>query len=161
MFYKFATDFSLWEHAIYIFMTLSHKIEDFEIIFFVHVCTKPKKKLYENPRLSQYIYIDFSWNSIHKCNENEWMRMSEKRMSGIWITAQKMKFFINDLFSKFDQIRSFLRIWSHLLKKSLTENFIFCAVNIVRLKLQPAEELYNCTYALGRDLYFHILQVIL
>ena len=72
-----------------------------------------------------------------------------------------MKFFINDLFSKFDQIRSFLRIWSHLLKKSLTENFIFCAVNIVRLKLQPAEELYNCTYALGRDLYFHILQVIL
>ena len=30
--------------------------------------------------------------------------------------------------SKCDQIRSFLRIWSHLLKKSLTENFIFCAV---------------------------------
>ena len=44
MFYKFATDFSLWEHAIYIFMTLSRKIEDFKIIFIVHVCTKPKKK---------------------------------------------------------------------------------------------------------------------
>ena len=29
---------------------------------------------------------------------------------------------------KCDQIRSFLRIWSHLLKKSLMENFIFCAV---------------------------------
>ena len=27
-----------------------------------------------------------------------------------------------------DQIRSFLRIWSHLMKKSLMENFIFCAV---------------------------------
>ena len=25
-------------------------------------------------------------------------------------------------------IRSFLQIWSHLLKKSLLENFIFCAV---------------------------------
>ena len=25
-----------------------------------------------------------------------------------------------------DQIRSFLRIWSHLLRKSLMENFIFC-----------------------------------
>ena len=25
-------------------------------------------------------------------------------------------------------MRSFLRIWSHLLKKSLMENFIFCAV---------------------------------
>ena len=40
-------------------------------------------------------------------------------------TAQKMKFSIKDFFSKWDQIRSFLRIWSHLLKKSLMENFIF------------------------------------
>ena len=40
-------------------------------------------------------------------------------------TAQKMKFFIEDFFSKCDQIRSFLRIWSHLLKKSLMENFSF------------------------------------
>ena len=39
-----------------------------------------------------------------------------------------MKFSIRDFFSKCDQIRSFLRIWSHLLKKSLMENFIFCAV---------------------------------
>ena len=43
-------------------------------------------------------------------------------------TPQKMKFSIEDFFSKCDQIRSFLRIWSHLLKKSLMENFIFCAV---------------------------------
>ena len=43
-------------------------------------------------------------------------------------TAQKIKFFLKDFFSKYDQIRSFLRIWSHLLKKSLMENFIFCAV---------------------------------
>ena len=28
-------------------------------------------------------------------------------------------------FSKRDQIRSFLRIWSQLLKKSLMENFVF------------------------------------
>ena len=39
-----------------------------------------------------------------------------------------MKLSIKDFFSKCDQIRSFLRIWSHLLKKSLMENFIFCAV---------------------------------
>ena len=43
-------------------------------------------------------------------------------------TAQKMKFFIKDLLSKCYQIRKKLRIWSHLLKKSLMENFIFCAV---------------------------------
>ena len=45
-------------------------------------------------------------------------------------TEQKMKFPIKDFFRKCDQIRSFLRIWSHLLKKSLTENFIFSEVDM-------------------------------
>ena len=36
-----------------------------------------------------------------------------------------MKFSIKDFFSKCDQIRRKLQIWSHLLKKSLMENFIF------------------------------------
>ena len=45
------------------------------------------------------------------------------------LTAQKMKFPIDDFFSKCDQICSFLRFGSHLLKKSLRENFIFCAVS--------------------------------
>ena len=44
------------------------------------------------------------------------------------VTPQKMKFSIKDFFSKCDQIRRKLRIWSHLQKKSLTENFIFSAV---------------------------------
>ena len=44
------------------------------------------------------------------------------------ITAQKMKFSIKDFFSKCDQIRWNVRVWSHLLKKPLMENFIFCAV---------------------------------
>ena len=39
-----------------------------------------------------------------------------------------MKFSIRDFFSKCGQIRKKLRIWSYLLKKSLMENFIFCAV---------------------------------
>ena len=43
-------------------------------------------------------------------------------------TAQKMKFSIKDFFSKYDQIRRKLQIWSHLLEKSLMENLIFCAV---------------------------------
>ena len=54
----------------------------------------------------------------------------------IEITAQKMKFSIKDFFRKFDQIRSFLRNWSHLLKKSLMENFIFCATTIQKLAPQ-------------------------
>ena len=39
-----------------------------------------------------------------------------------------MKFSIKDFFSKYDQIS----IWSHLLNKSLMENFIFCAVFYVK-----------------------------
>ena len=62
-----------------------------------------------------------------------------------------MKFSIKDFFSKYDQIRTkmerfviivngwkpltiitkrsiLVRVWSHLLKKSLMENFIFCVV---------------------------------
>ena len=50
-------------------------------------------------------------------------------------TAQKMKFSIKNFFSKCDQIRSFLQIWSHSLKKSLMENFVSCAV-IIRLSSQ-------------------------
>ena len=40
-----------------------------------------------------------------------------------------MKFSIKGFFSKCDQIRRKLRIWSHLLKKSLMENFNFYAMN--------------------------------
>ena len=39
------------------------------------------------------------------------------------LAAQKMKFSI-----KRDHIRSFLQIWSHWMKKSLMENFIFYSV---------------------------------
>ena len=46
-------------------------------------------------------------------------------------TAQKMKFSIKDFFSKCGQIRRFLRIWSHLMKKSLMENFISCAEGFI------------------------------
>ena len=41
-----------------------------------------------------------------------------------------MNYSIKEFFSKCDQIRRFLRIWSHLLKKSLMENLIFDAVGI-------------------------------
>ena len=44
-----------------------------------------------------------------------------------YIIVQKMKFSIKDFYSKYDRIRRKLRIWSHLLQKSLMEN-IFCAV---------------------------------
>ena len=39
-----------------------------------------------------------------------------------------MKFSIKSLFSKCGQIRKKLRVWAHLLKKSVTGNFIFWVV---------------------------------
>ena len=65
------------------------------------------------------------------------------------VTAQKMKFPIKDFFSKWDRIRRKLRIWSHLLKKSLMENFIFCAVyainclNINRITISRAKQCFG------------------
>ena len=53
-----------------------------------------------------------------------------------------MKFSIKDFFSKCDQVLRNLRIWSHLLKKSLMENLIFCTVSSTKLNqlihLQPS-----------------------
>ena len=56
-----------------------------------------------------------------------------------------MKFSIKDFFSKCDQIRRKMRIWSHLLKKFLMENFIFCAVlkfRVVPLNFDSEKFLY-------------------
>ena len=52
-----------------------------------------------------------------------------------YITVQKMRFSIKDFLSKCDQIPGKPRIWSHLLKKSLMENFIFCAVYVYVMSL--------------------------
>ena len=41
-----------------------------------------------------------------------------------------MRFSIKNFFSKRDQIRRKMRIWSQLQTKSSIENFIFCAVTI-------------------------------
>ena len=54
-----------------------------------------------------------------------------------------MKFSIKDFFSKCDQICRKLRFWSHLLKKSLIENFMFCSVK----RKMPARFLKSCIFA--------------
>ena len=46
-----------------------------------------------------------------------------------------MKFSVKVFFSYSDQIRIFLLIWSHLLKKSLMENFIISAVKFLTYKM--------------------------
>ena len=57
-------------------------------------------------------------------------------------TAQKMIFSLKDFFSKYDQFHEKLSIWSHLLRKSLTENFIFCGMfSQMLIQKQPPEVL--------------------
>ena len=78
-------------------------------------------------------------------------------MYGVWLinaafpnTPQKIRFSIKDFFGKCDQIRSFLWIWSHLPKKSLMENFIFCAVHSLVMELKAV---LLCSIT---KLHFHI-----
>ena len=59
-------------------------------------------------------------------------------------SAQKMKFCIKDFFSKCDEIRSFQRIWSHLMKKSLMENCIFCVVHLYHQMMMNELMMMNC-----------------
>ena len=47
-----------------------------------------------------------------------------------------MKFSIKNFSSKCEQIRRKLRILSHLLKKSLLENFIFWAVKLYQIEMK-------------------------
>ena len=62
------------------------------------------------------------------------------------INTQKMNFSVKNLFSKCEHIRIKLRIYSHLLNKSLTENFIFCVVNIIDFTTESSKFFFklNC-----------------
>ena len=79
------------------------------------------------------------------------------------LTAQKLKVSIDDFFGKCDQIHRKMGIWSHLLKKSLMENLIFCAVSAKKSifkysakctgKTSPSGFLFNKVQAAGLQLY--------
>ena len=69
------------------------------------------------------------WNGLRNFRKLK----NSKSLPRTFLTVQKIKFSIKDFFGKCDQIYSFLRIWSHLWKKSLMENFIFSAVSEVLL----------------------------
>ena len=60
-------------------------------------------------------------------------------------TAQKIKLSIKDFFIKCDQICSFLRIWSHLLKEILHEKLHFFAVLLVTLNMYRSVA-FVCSY---------------
>ena len=71
------------------------------------------------------------------------------------LAALKMKFSMKDFFSKCNQIRKKLRIWSHLLKKSLMGNFIFWAVTYMYAYVYMHTYTDIQTY-INTDLHIHI-----
>ena len=92
------------------------------------------ERTYEVPYICHFLWLlHVSIKSNHRgCNyvlphlKKALKRPTKNDLSVV--TIQKMKFSIKDLFSKCDQTHNFLRIWSHLLKKFLMENFIFSLV---------------------------------
>ena len=74
---------------------------------------------YNETKYSKNIFRNSCFWIVTKCME-----------SYVWTSyyCTKMKFYFKDFFGKCDQIRRKPRIWLHLLKKSLMENLIFCAV---------------------------------
>ena len=64
-----------------------------------------------------------------------------------------MKFSITNFLNRFDQIRSFLQVWSHLLEKCVKENFLysFCGV------LGDSEE--RCSYKIALRVFLKKLFV--
>ena len=69
---------------------------------------------------------------------------------------KKWKFFIKDLFSKCDQIR----IWLHLLKKSLMKNFIFlCRVKAKYFGNKYCRSLIYCPVSLHVILQIYLIKV--
>ena len=102
------------------------------------------------------VYYFVNWNSLWISIEcltfqSTWKKDSLRivntkicsRLNPSKYTAQKMKFSIKGFFSKYSQIGSKLWIWSHLLKKSLMENFIFCALIPTSRRKRESLPLYN------------------
>ena len=87
----------------------------FDVIFNTSINRSPDIRKLGEIILVLDIFCDFT-----SCHSEDGSNFLE-----FLVTLHKMKFSIKDFLSKCDQIPRFLRIWLHLLKKSLTENFIF------------------------------------
>ena len=89
-------------------------------------------KVSENPRRKRLPFKEFPLSNLATItilNSDSTANVSCKYSKNFQNSLhKKMNFSVEDFFSKCDQIRSFLRIWLHLLKKSFMESFIFCAV---------------------------------
>ena len=118
------------------------------LVFNIPTCVSSNYLLFITHELFQSLVATFCWSKINfldvsKAFHKVWHLYFHRKLQSIDISDYsyriitlgiafrhwtKMEFSIKDFFNKSDQIRSFLRIWSQLMNKSLMENFIFCAM---------------------------------
>ena len=68
-------------------------------------------------RYNCFIIVGYVWQILWRGSPHPWAAPKKPILNRV-----------KDFFSKYDQIRRKLWIWSYLLKKSLMENFVFSAV---------------------------------
>ena len=90
------------------------------IVYFIVTYSHERSKYLPRILLWITIYREILWGQYLQY----WINSKYLPQNLLWGTAQKMKLSVKD----FVHLSSFLRIWWHLLKKSLIENFIFRAV---------------------------------
>ena len=106
-------------------------------------CNKPSATDRNRAWLVQRLWTETNYvkntTSVSSCNLEQVTLTkppNQNTCKTINTPAQKLNFSIKDFFSKWDQIRWKLRIWSHLRKKSWMENFIFlCSVPSIACQL--------------------------
>ena len=105
--------------------------------------------------LNIFFALSLYFSFIIMCFFEAFVRSIHVLCPGCITLQKKMKFSIEDFFSKCDQIRRNLWIWSHLLKKSLKENFIFCTMSSTKLnQLIPPESvpsLWNSAFISAKN----------
>ena len=72
---------------------------------------------------SHFKFFNKIWYLEYLLSNSTFLNVPDSKSRGY--TTHKMKFSIKDFFRKCEQIRWKLRIWSHLLKKSLMEISFF------------------------------------
>ena len=115
----FSLEYLQWLLLTFLWSLATYVLQVFPITFSLHLQFPwLLQESFTEPPISQ---SHAKWNKVYVLsNFSKWEGESEYQIS--------VKFSMKNCFSKCDQIPRKLRIWSHLLKKSLMENFIFYAV---------------------------------
>ena len=119
-------------------------------------------RAYQDIYWSIHQYVIFkSLSSWYGCTGILSMEVKYDQFRTVTVTSQKMKFSIEYFFSKCDPIRRKLRIWPHVLKKSLMENFIFCAVSFYSNFNAKSDQLNPSPKTVRKRLKKSLVEIIL